>query len=182
MLTDGFLELITLQELSSSTEFLLRLWDDLKVKSVEATLAPFPDLFGFASSETCLFFAAIAFCEPPPPSSVQGPQSLSGTEQWGPTRKGKWQPISATTSGSNIPNRADDGIILGCVYLSKSHHDKEAFLGVMLAPQWIGFGYGTRACNLVLKIAFDMIQFHRVGVAIMEGPGRTRAVKAFVNM
>ncbi|KAH7905573.1 hypothetical protein BJ138DRAFT_1164499 [Hygrophoropsis aurantiaca] len=74
---------------------------------------------------------------------------------------------------------------IGIVYVTVSLANStagEANIGIVVGKEHRRKGYARDAVYLVLRWAFEELNFHRVQVAVMDGPGKDRPLKLFTGL
>ncbi|OCH87200.1 hypothetical protein OBBRIDRAFT_796425 [Obba rivulosa] len=187
---------------------LLSIWDELGKYSVESAVVSRPALFDFIL-EHCLYAASIQryIRENPEQELEEHEEGLGGridaingvqTAQvqedycgtaWDTSDNGmpygtaQLPPAFAgSSSESEHPANVTRMETAGFVYITSTQMPSEMALGIALHPDAQGLGLATQAMNLMLHWAFDELKCHRVQVAIMDSPTRTRALRLFTSV
>jgi len=167
MLTNGTITLRDRRDVFDdvSVAELAAVWDELQTNSVEiavASRAPFAVTLEEFASDHCLYFAGI----------------FVNTDKALPQRA--W-PEETLKLYPQEPFYHPDVLLIGAIYLVASPFDKEVTLGLALLPRARGNGYARQALDCMLRWAFEDCGYHRVQVAIMDGPHRVPAMRLFAG-
>jgi len=57
---------------------------------------------------------------------------------------------------------------MGLIELSEENGDGSAEIGIWIAPEYHGNGYGTEASKIVVEYAFKQLRYHRVFTRAFE--------------
>ncbi|KAG8937051.1 hypothetical protein FRC02_008158 [Tulasnella sp. 418] len=71
---------------------------------------------------------------------------------------------------------------IGCVYLANSPRLREASIGIVLAPQYMGLGIGPVALKMAISYALETLKFHRIIATVMDVPESERAISVFKRL
>jgi len=85
-------------------------------------------------------------------------------------------------SSEEDENDASPSPIIGLVYLRSSNMEREANLGIIILPEYLRRGYGSRVINDTLELAFEEFKLHRVQVLTMDWVGSSAAVRKLVRL
>jgi len=62
----------------------------------------------------------------------------------------------------------NDNQLMGLIELSEENGDGSAEIGIWIAPEYHGNGYGTEASKIVVEYAFKQLRYHRVFTRAFE--------------
>lgn len=144
------------------------LWDQLKESTVEAMQAPAPYLSIFA--EECLLCAIVM---------KKNPNRIQSSEEQIMERN--VNELRATPDPAEGPH---DDEPIGIVYVTAAPAQSiagEANVGIIITRSHQCKGFACEAVELVLRWAFEELNFHRMQAVIMDAPQKDRAMRLFIG-
>ena len=151
------------------------LWGQLRDTAVEAMQAPIPCLSAFG--EECLFCAVVTKkigTQVPSVEEDDMAMSMSIVVD---------EPVTFPDS-DDPPEIAYEGEPVGLVYVTAApaqSASREANIGIIIADSHQHKGFARETAELVLRWAFEELDFHRIQAAIMDTPLKDRAMRFFIG-